>query len=322
MKAENGEIKYYIGIVALAAILVGVLFITSTQSSAVVELGDTVQVDYTGKLPDGTVFDTSDPEVAKSAGLYQEGRPYQPLPVVMGAQSVIKGFEDGLFGMKVGENRTLTIAPEDGYGPSDPTKIDVIPQLNDIPATQTFMREIDVPAIQFNMTFGTDYKVGDIIPIPDSSINITVIEIGENVKMSYDMEVGDIVDSGETLWTDEVVEVNSSHIVVKHDVEVGDVIQFPESPWNSTVLEVTGTNITLQHNPIPDTTIYTTVQTMFGPQQVPAEVHFNETDIILDSNHHLASKTLIFEVEVVAIEKASTESAGTESVGIELIDTE
>ena len=312
MKAENGEIKYYIGIVALAAILVGVLFITSTQSSAVVEMGDTVQVDYTGKLPDGTVFDTSDPEVAVSAGVYQEGRPYQPLTVGVGAHNVIKGFEDGLLGMKEGESKTLSIAPEDGYGPLDPTKIDVIPQLDDIPATQTFMREISVPAMQFNMTFGTGNKVGDIINVPDSAINMTILEIGETVNISYNFEVGDIVDGGNTVWTDEVIEVNSSHIVVKHDVEVGDVIQFPESPWNSTVLEVTESNITLQHNSIPDTTIYTTVQTMFGPQQVPAQVHFNETDIILDSNHFLAGKTLTFKVEVVSIEKANTELVSTE----------
>ena len=196
MKAENGDIKYYIGIVALAAILVGILFITSIQGSVVVEVGDTVQVDYTGKLPDGTVFDTSDPEVAVSAGVYQEGRPYQPLVVGVGAHNVIKGFEDGLLGMKEGERRTLTIAPEDGYGPLDPTKIDVVPQLNDIPATQIFEfeREISVPAIEFNMTFGTDYEVGDIIPVPGSSINMTVLETGETVNISYNLEVGDIVD--------------------------------------------------------------------------------------------------------------------------------
>ena len=307
MKAEKEDMKYYIGIVALAAILVGILFITSMEGSAVVEMGDSIQVDYTGKLPDGTVFDTSDPEVAKSAGDYQEGRPYQPLPVVMGAQSVIKGFEDGLLGMKVGESKTLTIAPENGYGPSDPTKIDVVPQLNDISATQTFEREIEVPGIQFNITFGTENDVGDTVTVPDSPINLTIIEIGDTVKLSYDMEVGDIVDRRETLWTDEVIEVNSSHIVIRHNVEVGDTIQFPESPWNSTVLEVTETNITLQHNQIPDTTVYITEQTMFGPQQVPVQVHFNETHIILDSNHFLAGKTLTFEVEVVAIEKANTE---------------
>lgn len=312
MKAEKEDMKYYIGIIALAAILVGVLFITSMEGSAVVEMGDKVQVDYTGKLPDGTVFDTSDPEVAKSAGVYQEGRPYQPLPVVMGAQSVIKGFEDGLLGMKVGDSKTLTIPPENGYGPSDPTKIDVVPQLDDISATQTFDREIEVPGIQFNMTFGTENDVGDTVTVPDSPINLTIIEIGDTIKLSYDMEVGDMIEGGQALWPDEVIEVNSSHIVIRHDVEVGDIIQFPESPWNSTVLEVTETNITLQHNPIPDTTVYITKQTMFGPQQVPVQVHFNETDIVLDSNHFLAGKTLTFEVEVVAIEKANTELVSIE----------
>ena len=314
MKAENEDIKYYIGIVALAAILVGILFITSTQGNAVVEVGDTVYVNYTGKLPDSIVFDTSDPEVAKSAGVYQEGRLYQPIIVGVGAHNVIKGFEDGLLGMKEGESKTLTIAPENGYGPLDPTKIDVVPQLDDIPATQAFEfeREINVSAIQFNMTFGTDYEVGDIIPIPDSPINITILEIGETVKFSYNIEVGDRIEGGETMWTDEVIEVNSTHIVMKHDVEVGDTILLPEKPWNTTVLEVTETNITLQHNPVPDTTTDMTKQTMFGLQQVPVQVHFNETDIIQDSNHFLAGKTLTFEVEVVAIEKANTELVSIE----------
>ncbi len=317
MKAEKEDTKYYIGIVALAAILVGILLITSMDGSTVVGMGDIVQVDYTGKLPDGTVFDTSDPEVAKSADVYQEGKSYQPLMVVMGANRVIKGFEDGLLDMKEGEIKTLTIAPENGYGPTDPTKIDVVPQLDDISATQTFEREIEVPGIQFNMTFGTENDVGDTVTVPDSPINLTIIEIGDTVKLSYDMEVGDMIEGGQALWPDEVIEVNSSHIVIRHNVEVGDIIQFPESPWNSTVLEVTETNITLQHNPVPDTTIYITEQTMFGPQQVPVQIHFNETDIILDSNHFLAGKTLTFEVEVIAIEKANTELVSTEMVSIE-----
>ncbi len=317
MKAEKEDTKYYIGIVALAAILVGILLITSMDGSEVVGIGDIVQVDYTGKLPDGTVFDTSDPEVAKSADVYQEGRAYQPLMVVMGANKVIKGFEDGLLDMKEGEIKTLTIAPENGYGPTDPTKIDVVPQLEDISATQTFEREIEVPGIQFNMTFGTENDVGDIVPIPNSPINMTILEIGEIVKLSYDLEVGDTLDAGESLWSDEVIEVNSSHIVVRHDVEVGDIIQLPDKTWNSTVLEVTESNITLQHNPIPDTTVYTTEETLFGPRQVPVQIHFNETHIIQDKNHFLAGKTLTFEVEVIAIEKANTELVSTEMVSIE-----
>ena len=65
--------------------------------------GDTVQVNYTGKLADGTVFDSS------------IGR--QPLEVVMGKGQVIPGFEKAILGMKVGDNKTVTISANDAYGP-------------------------------------------------------------------------------------------------------------------------------------------------------------------------------------------------------------
>jgi FKBP-type peptidyl-prolyl cis-trans isomerase len=66
--------------------------------------GDTVKVHYTGKLEDGTVFDSSIPR-------------NEPFTVKLGAGQVIPGWEVGLLGMKVGEKRTLTIAPEMAYGP-------------------------------------------------------------------------------------------------------------------------------------------------------------------------------------------------------------
>ncbi len=64
--------------------------------------GDAVKVHYTGKLTDGTVFDSS------------EGR--EPLAVELGAGQVIPGFEKGLMGMAVGETKTITIDPEEAYG--------------------------------------------------------------------------------------------------------------------------------------------------------------------------------------------------------------
>jgi FKBP-type peptidyl-prolyl cis-trans isomerase 2 len=64
--------------------------------------GDTVKVHYTGKLDDGTVFDSS------------SGR--DPLEFTLGTQSVIAGFENGVVGLGVGEKRTISIAPEEGYG--------------------------------------------------------------------------------------------------------------------------------------------------------------------------------------------------------------
>jgi FKBP-type peptidyl-prolyl cis-trans isomerase len=65
--------------------------------------GDVLNMDYTGKLADGTVFDASE-------------RHGQPLQFKLGVGAVIQGWDEGIVGMKVGGERTLTIPPELGYG--------------------------------------------------------------------------------------------------------------------------------------------------------------------------------------------------------------
>jgi peptidylprolyl isomerase len=65
--------------------------------------GDTVRVHYTGKLEDGSVFDTS------------AGR--EPLRFAVGERSLIPGFEQAVVGMAVGESKTVEIASDRAYGP-------------------------------------------------------------------------------------------------------------------------------------------------------------------------------------------------------------
>ena len=64
--------------------------------------GDTLTVNYTGTLEDGTKFDSS------------IGR--EPFSFTLGQNSVIQGWEQGMLGMKVGEKRKLTIPSSLGYG--------------------------------------------------------------------------------------------------------------------------------------------------------------------------------------------------------------
>jgi len=73
------------------------------DESGKAKTGDTVLVDYTGKLADGRVFDSS---IGK-----------QPLEVVLGKGQLIPGFEKAVLGMQVGENKTVTISAKDAYGP-------------------------------------------------------------------------------------------------------------------------------------------------------------------------------------------------------------
>jgi peptidylprolyl isomerase len=70
-----------------------------------VENGDLVTVNYTGRLVDGTIFDTS----------MVEGR--EPLQAKLGQGSLIKGFEEALIGMSVGEKKTVEVDFDNAYGP-------------------------------------------------------------------------------------------------------------------------------------------------------------------------------------------------------------
>ena len=80
--------------------------------------GDDVTFEYTGRLDDGTVFDSSRESVAEDAGLVeaQPDREYAPLTVEVGSGQVIEGMEEGLLGMDAGETETIEIPPEKAYG--------------------------------------------------------------------------------------------------------------------------------------------------------------------------------------------------------------
>ncbi|MGB3365219.1 MAG: FKBP-type peptidyl-prolyl cis-trans isomerase [Thermodesulfobacteriota bacterium] len=67
--------------------------------------GQKVKVHYTGKLEDGTVFDSS---VKRGV----------PIEFTLGVGQVIKGWDEGIADMKVGEKRQLIIPPDLGYGPN------------------------------------------------------------------------------------------------------------------------------------------------------------------------------------------------------------
>jgi len=69
----------------------------------IVEVGDMISVEYTGMFEDGEVFDSS-----ATHG--------QPLTFQAGAGEVIIGFDNAVIGMELGEEKTVTIAPDEGYG--------------------------------------------------------------------------------------------------------------------------------------------------------------------------------------------------------------
>ena len=97
------------------------------ENSRIVEKGDYLLINYTGKLENGTVFDTTLKEKALEAGIYDEKKEYKPLFFRTYTGQVIKGIDDGVLGMREGEEKTLKIAPEDAYGESKSYLVQKIP---------------------------------------------------------------------------------------------------------------------------------------------------------------------------------------------------
>jgi FKBP-type peptidyl-prolyl cis-trans isomerase 2 len=79
-----------------------------------VKSGDKIKVHYHGRLTNGETFDKS------------EGR--EPLEFEVGSGMVIKGFDDGVTGMAVGDKKTINIPADEAYGPTNPDMIVDMPK--------------------------------------------------------------------------------------------------------------------------------------------------------------------------------------------------
>mgnify|MGYP003948796809 CR=1 FL=1 len=80
-----------------------------------VETGHNVKVHYRGVLSDGTEFDNS-----KTRG--------QTLDFQVGAGRMIRGFDNALLGMTEGQTKTVTLAPDEAYGPHNPEALQPVPK--------------------------------------------------------------------------------------------------------------------------------------------------------------------------------------------------
>jgi len=97
------------------------------MASVSIERGDRVQLGYVGRFEGGSVFATSDSEVASEHGLTEaQGKgpeEYGPLSFTVGRGEVIAGLEEAVVGMTVGEEATVTVPPEQAYGDRDPEHV-------------------------------------------------------------------------------------------------------------------------------------------------------------------------------------------------------
>lgn len=139
-----------------------------------VKTGDKVRVHYSGRLLDGTLFDSS------------EGR--EPLEFTVGAGQMIKGFDAGVQGMRVGDRKTIQIPPEEAYGHRDEEAIIEFPAEN-VPSDMTLE-----PGMQ--LTLRNQY--GQPVPVVVLEVKAEAVIMDANHMLAgqelvFDVELVEIV---------------------------------------------------------------------------------------------------------------------------------
>ncbi|MGI8500781.1 MAG: FKBP-type peptidyl-prolyl cis-trans isomerase [Hassallia sp.] len=135
--------------------------------------GDTVMVHYTGKLTDGTVFDSSTER--------------DPLQFTIGAGEIIPGFEEAVMGMNTGESKTTKIPVEEAYGSHRPEMVVEV--------------ERDQMPPEMEPEVGQQMQIqqpsGQIIPVTITNISDSTVTLDANHPLAgedliFDIELVDI----------------------------------------------------------------------------------------------------------------------------------
>lgn len=156
---------------------------TSKKNRTVVN-GDTVKVDYIGKLSDGRVFDTSlasianDDAVPKSLSFtLRANTSYTPLSFAVGGKTVITGFDNAVIGMKVGETKTVEISPSEGYGNL------VMSKVNNFTLTETKNVYVNMSFAEFKAKYLVTAVAGMTVvdPVYKWSVNVLIANLDADI---------------------------------------------------------------------------------------------------------------------------------------------
>ncbi|MCB2193702.1 MAG: peptidylprolyl isomerase [Deltaproteobacteria bacterium] len=129
--------------------------------------GDKVRIHYTAKLEDGTVVDSS------------EGK--DPLEFEAGSDQLIPGVSKAVIGMAVGDSKSVTVPPEEGYGPHQPQAVQQVPK-------QHFPDEVKEGDV-FKAVSEQGEMMVRVIEIGDDNVTVDANHPLAGQTLVFDMEV-------------------------------------------------------------------------------------------------------------------------------------
>ena len=139
--------------------------------------GDTIRVDYTGSLDDGSVFDSS-------------GNHGKPLEFQVGSGLVIKGFDNAVRGMSVNDEKEFTLQPEEAYGQHDPTLVQRVPR-------EIFPKDAELSS---GLLFEAGLPTGERVPAKIVEVDSGTVKVDLNhplagKRLNFKIKIREIVNS-------------------------------------------------------------------------------------------------------------------------------
>jgi len=248
---------------AIILLLLVILFVQISKPK--IAVGDTVTLDYTGYLDNGTVFDTSIQEIGVQAGIKRQT--YEPLIFTIGQGQIVIGFEEQVIGLGKEDKKRFTVAPDKAYGQFREEFIGGISRM------LNFTKYSYISIDRYNQLSQDKPSVGSVLNVNYIPWDMKILDFNETiVKIENVMNVGQKLDLSNLFgiqWESVVIGVEDEFILIKQNPNIGDIMITP-----------------LQQG-----------------TRIARVINFNETSITLDSNHPLAGKTLTFEINIKEINK-------------------
>lgn len=277
----------------LLIVLIGVLMVSAStvvivlyqggqsegSSSDLVTVGQTIQVDYIGKLTDGRVFDTSNYSIAINDAAYpktlsftlRDQTSYTQLSFEVGGGQLIAGFDSAVVGMRIGETKAVTLTSDEAYGPMDLAKLVTFDLTETVPLLETFT------SAQFTAEYGVGPVAGLTVTDPSWNWPVTVLE--------YNTQ------------SDRVVVKNTPTVDTEYHIN-GD----STTGWDVLVTDIDSTSdlITLEHQLVDADSDYIMGVDGTGTFFI-TQVDVENGTAVKNYNSELLGKSLVFIITIFAI---------------------
>jgi FKBP-type peptidyl-prolyl cis-trans isomerase 2 len=153
-----------------------------------IKKGDMIHINFIARLineeGDEEVFDTTLEPIARKNRVYRDDAIYNPLLVVVGQQWVPQGLDKALESLEIGDEKTIEISFDQGYGPHDPAKIKLIHR-------REFQKEQIQPKIGERVKIG--HQMGTVLNTGGGRVRVDFNHLLAGKNLSYEITVMDLI---------------------------------------------------------------------------------------------------------------------------------